>query len=396
MAHFCKNNIDKACNQNGTALHFSATRDDDGVFRLLIQHGANMDMATGLYKNKAVHLAATCGSISKLELLLSAGADVSDRNWWEMTPLALAAEKGSHKCVQFLLDKGANPLHPDTRGNIALHEASCCQVETIRLLTEANPSSVNMQNNFGQTPLHHFVKSADSRLLQYLLSVPNIKISIQDMDGQTPLHLVSSLENVVLLLDAGADLTVVDAASNTPLDSALISGNTDVAKLLYRRTKSLASGNPEANVEETDFSPLDLLLSRTKEKPCNWRIYEAVAKVYLLEGDVSMAKQFLDRSYFIQSEWQPILPRLCLECFGPSPENGHRYQCFNCTPTGRRHQICLECFPLLSSYRRPVFFQDHNFIRIPSEDYPSSISSFIQELKDTGVEIPKERPPYDN
>ena len=399
MARFCKSNIDKTCNRNGmTALHFSATRDDDGVFLLLIQHGANMDMATSSFKYKAVHLAAMCGSISKLELLLSAGADISDdRNWWGTTPLALAVEMGSHKCVQFLLDKGANPLHPNKLGNIALHKASCCQVETVRLLTEADPSSVNMQNNFGQTPLHHFVKSADSHLLQHLLSVPNIKISTQDMQGQTPLHRASSLESVVLLLDAGADLTVVNDASNTPLHSALISGNTNVAKLLYSRTKVLASGNTEDNVEETDFSPLDLLLSLIKEKPCNWRIYEAMAKLYLLEEYVSMAKQFLDRSYFIQSEWRPPFDRFfCSECSCPTPENGPRHQCFNCNSAFQhRHQICLECFPFLSSYHPPVFFQEHNFIRIPSKDYPSSISSFIQELKDTGVEIPKERPSYD-
>ena len=258
-------------------------------------------------------------------------------------------------------------------------------------------SSVNLQDKNGLTPLHGFAGFGVSHLLQYLLSVPNINLSIQDSRGWTPLHwaaFTNSVENVALLLDAGVDLTVVDASSNTPLHSALISGNTEVAKLLFGRTEGLETAGNTGDTVETDFSPLDLLLSLMKERPFSLEIYEAVAKVYLLEEDVSMAKQFLDRSYFIQSEWDSETMELnqCSECSSFIPGNRPHYCCFNCK---YGHQICLDCFPLLSSYCPPRFFQEHAFIRVPSEEYPLSISSFIQELKETGVEIPKWRPGYE-
>jgi len=51
---------------------------------------------------------------SVLEVLLNAGSDINKRGVLDITPLHIAAACGSFTVVQFLLDRGADPLAMDS------------------------------------------------------------------------------------------------------------------------------------------------------------------------------------------------------------------------------------------------------------------------------------------
>jgi len=380
MANYCKQNIDKSCQSTGSALHLSALNDDDSVFRLLIHHGADIEIATDLELFKPVHCAASSGSESKLALLSSVGADMLNLAANGFAPLFYAVE--NKRYVQFLLSQGAKP---SLCGQILLHRAARqSDLEILKILIEADPSSINQRTQQGQAPLHWAV-AGPSDNLKYLLSVPDIELSVQDHNGRTPLHSAASVEHVALLLEAGHDLTITDRFLCTPLDHALIKRRTEVARLLFSWTKGLNSvGGLERRSDDREFCPIDLLLSRIKDHPWNWQFYSALGETYLLEGDVVMAKQFINRSCFIRSELEH--PRFyvgCIECGNIFRDClGGRYSCSTCIISYAYHQVCLDCYQLLPTYKAPRYFNNHHFIRIPSDDYPSSISSFIQEWKE--------------
>jgi len=379
MANYCKKNIDKKCDLTGSPLHLSALSNDDSVFRLLIHHGADLESTTtSLQQLKPVHCAASSGSESKLALLSSVGADMLNRAAPGNSPLFYAVR--NKKCVQFLLSQGAKP---SLCGQILLHRAARQpDLEILKILIEADPISINQRNQLGETLLHWAVGGPIDNL-KYLLSLPDIELSVQDRGGNTPLHVAVSVKHVALLLDAGLDLTITDRFLCTPLDHALIKRRTEVARLLFSWTQCVNSARGmERPFDDREFSPVDLLLSRIKDHPWNWKFYSALGATYLSEGDVGMAKQFLDRSYFVRVElWDPGV-YYCDECVAISFQHPTaRYFCFVCE--GSSHEVCLDCFPLLQTYHAPRYFNNHHFIRIPSDDYPSSISSFIQEWKES-------------
>jgi hypothetical protein len=75
-----------AVNRSGwTALHYAAASGDDEIARILLQHGANIDVASPL----------------------KSGA---------YTPLMMAAREGKESTALLLLDKGANPRLTNSEG----------------------------------------------------------------------------------------------------------------------------------------------------------------------------------------------------------------------------------------------------------------------------------------
>jgi Ankyrin repeats (3 copies) len=152
------------------------------------------------------------------------------------------------------------------------------------------------RSSFGKTLLHHFA-AGDTEVLNYILSVPNIRLSCQDSEGNTALHWAAtggSAENVVLLLNAGAHVSVENVSWCTPLDRTLISLRADVAWVLVSWSSLTTPRKDTENERDEDFSLLDPLTSRIKHNGWNWKYYKAVAKVYVCEGNMEMTKQFFD------------------------------------------------------------------------------------------------------
>ena len=67
---------------------------------------------------------------------------------------------------------------------------------------------VNRQDDLGRTALHYAASWGDTKLIQFLLSIPGINLNIKDCNDMTPLFKaveIKSLAAVKLLIDGGAN-----------------------------------------------------------------------------------------------------------------------------------------------------------------------------------------------
>lgn len=98
-----------ASEHGAVPLHAAAERGFDEITRLLLAHGARVDVPTRAHGDTPLHDAALHGHQEVTRLLLAHGADVNRRELLGNTPLHLAAYGGFPGVVQQLLAHGADP-----------------------------------------------------------------------------------------------------------------------------------------------------------------------------------------------------------------------------------------------------------------------------------------------
>ena len=104
-------------------------------------------------------------------------------------------------------------------------------MKMINYLSETNPDKLqrcvnNHGNRTGKTALHNAVDQGFPSVVKKLLEIPGIKLDAQDDFGYTPLHR-SFLPNCpvsipIMLIEHGADFSIVDERKSTPLVSGLL------------------------------------------------------------------------------------------------------------------------------------------------------------------------------
>ena len=131
-------------------------------------------------KRTPLNIAASGGHMDITRLLIENGADINMATSDGWTPLHSAAWKGIKDVVRFLLQSGADPKRLTDTGQTALHLAAMggyCQVVNGRLLSgskevaklllehEADPKAVNHQ---GETPYQLAISFGDKDVAQLL------------------------------------------------------------------------------------------------------------------------------------------------------------------------------------------------------------------------------------
>lgn len=99
--------------------------EDDGraALELLIAHGANVNQITGVGGMTPLHMAARRGTLAIAEALLNAGAKIDARDSNGETPLRRAVNCRKENLVRLLLAHGANPLSQDRFGRSIVEAA---------------------------------------------------------------------------------------------------------------------------------------------------------------------------------------------------------------------------------------------------------------------------------
>ncbi|HVZ21361.1 MAG TPA: ankyrin repeat domain-containing protein [Vicinamibacterales bacterium] len=205
----------------------------------------------------ALHWAVRDNDLPRMERLLRAGADPNAANRYGITPIYLACQNGSAKAVSRLLKAGVSPNATGPFGETAL--MTCAHtgvVDAAKVLIEAGASVDAVESWRGQTALMWAAAEGHPEMMRALIAAGadvNARSAIQNWErqrtleprdkwlppgGLTPLLFATRqgcVECVRVLLDAKADIDVVDPDEISGLVSALINGHYDVAALLIDR-----------------------------------------------------------------------------------------------------------------------------------------------------------------
>jgi ankyrin repeat protein len=215
----------------------------------------------------ALHWAVRADDAELVQMLLTAGADVSAATREGITPLALAAINGIVGMTETLLKAGARPNTALPEGETVLMTAARTgQPEVIKLLLKAGADLTARENWFGETALmwaaaeNHadavrvlVEAGADLNARSRLLEVPRRRNgqSILPLGSWTPLMYAArqgAQDSLRALIEAGADLNLVDPDGATALVIAIINANYDEAALLAEKGADPNIGDKEAKM----------------------------------------------------------------------------------------------------------------------------------------------------
>ena len=209
----CPYDLDERDDDENTPLHIAIhARKIDNV-RILLEAGASVHKKCD--GSAPIHLAISLGAIavhaefakSCVVLLREYNADLTMRDDSFHTPLYLACTSNLCPVVEMLLtdplSKETLNLKADRTGGRALHAAAKCDDMRSRMI----------KNSVCVTEL--------------LLAADNIDVNVQNNYGRTPLHIAASRGNwhvARLLINAGADVHILDKRGFSPGQRAVKRG----------------------------------------------------------------------------------------------------------------------------------------------------------------------------
>lgn len=229
---------------NQTPLHYACRKGHAAIVRLLLDHGADVNVRNGLHNTPIGLACETDGHLDIVRILIDAGADVNAKNSAVngYTPLHAACRHGHSDVARLLVDVAADVNARNLNGNTPLHVA--CRrghMDIVRLLIKTG-ADVNAKGFGKNTPLHLacWVNHAGiaKLLLDYGAEV-DAKNSAEE-NSPTPLRIASRPRCVKLLAVLIAHGAVKDKSAAGPDAKGEISIPLDIA------IKSLDPGTEEA------------------------------------------------------------------------------------------------------------------------------------------------------
>ena len=200
---------------------------------------SGMDPNVTLMRFRPLHVAAFHGHASLVELLINHGADKeSPATGTGETALFTALEQGKLDCFQLLLDRGADSLAVDSRGNSLLFIAARCgYLDWLKQLTEMG-LSLETFNKEGQTCLHYAASAGQLEIVRYCLD-QGLPVDLPtEFERHTPLFLAlqqDRLEVARELLKRGADFNLPARNGFTPAMVAVNVGSINLLEEMISR-----------------------------------------------------------------------------------------------------------------------------------------------------------------
>ena len=219
-----------------TPLMEAAWRGHNQVVEELVRKGARVNVKNNTQWT-ALHCASWRGHCSVVKTLCAAGADTNVQDVRGVTPLMGAAERGSDEIVCELIRAGAsvNVITSSeclglAAGSTALHVAADKNCSAVKRLCAAG-ADTNVQDVWGQTPLMRAAeRGSDEIVCELIRAGASVNVvtsselwSREPAAGSTALHYAAKYNHIkcgVLLVEAGADMTVRNKESRSPLGLA--------------------------------------------------------------------------------------------------------------------------------------------------------------------------------
>lgn len=269
----CNNGIFELA--KGQTLLFTAARcNNEEWLNFLIKAGANLE-AYDFRGRTALHIAAACGHVRAMSILVGAGMPINiptrvneeslaktlkyqkkqgpeydfAQNRVGLTALHEAAVYNNLPAVQWLVEHGADVNATSQVGWTPLHCAAMfAKTDNGALLLESG-ANVNASSKSNFTPLHLAAESGLSYATKDDVRVPFVEMLIKcgaildatDACGQSPLHWAAKTGNVwtvKALLKAGAKKDLKDSQGKTSADWARDTKNRTLINLFERENSS--------------------------------------------------------------------------------------------------------------------------------------------------------------
>ncbi len=219
-------------------LHAAVEIDRVDFVKLLLEHKVDINEKDMCWMT-ALHCAVKLKQCEMIEMLLEGGIDLSLRDSYGRTALHIATSVGNCVTIKALLERDANPNVGDYRNVTALENAVLHRLTpVVALLLEygADPNHAGLHG----TALQIAARAPSESTLRILLD-HGADLSVVDTAGYTPLHRVAysgSLKAVRLLLDRrGFDTSAEDRCGRNAMQNAASRGHLEVTKLLASVTK---------------------------------------------------------------------------------------------------------------------------------------------------------------
>ena len=229
-----------------TALHIAAELDRVEICRMLHEYVQSMTLSQRFYSGfrlcvtdedelTPIHLAARKGSHRSLQLFFEVCKEhgymqetirgfLDEEN---STPLHAAIDGGHVAVVDVLLKNGASPLHSKDGNPLPIHIA-CSQgkLDMVKGMVDHCGSGIlHKSDEHQRTSLHFSANSVNSAKLIGYIAQYGVGINATDDWNRTALHIAvmsGSLSSVEVLLGKGADPTVNDHHGHNALHYAVI------------------------------------------------------------------------------------------------------------------------------------------------------------------------------
>ena len=242
-------NVNATNKWNETALEIALIKGNVNAINILITAGAEVNMSdnnSDTYLHNAVRMGC---SAQALQAIVDHGADVNSTNKWNQTAVALALMERNVDAINVLLNVGADPNIADDDGDTCLHEVIRIDYSKEMILSIIeHGANVNAANNQNFTALKMACVKRNIDAVSVLLNA-GADVNMADAAGDTCLHEAItgnfSREMLKAIVDNSANVNATNKWNETALELALMEGNVDAINILLNVLDEPNSADPD-------------------------------------------------------------------------------------------------------------------------------------------------------